>query len=182
LIQFEVYRYFGDKRGLLHAVLHQYLEAFLLNVQHDLKGVEGAVNKLRKLIWSSICFYKDKTFAKILLLEVRNHPEYFQSDTYYLIKQYARTVLNLIEDGIQDGTIRSDIKPTHIRQFVLGGLEHFILPAIIYDTELNAEELNEDLCKLLFKLDYQVFFENLNIELKGSKNNKNIVLNNNFHA
>ncbi len=120
-----IYRYFSDKRGLLHAVLSEYAEAFLSSVLLDLKNIEGAINKLRKLIWSSLCFYNTgRTFAKILLLEVRNYPGYFQSDTYNKIRQYSRIVLEIIEDGIKEGEFRDDIKPTHIRQLILGGLEH----------------------------------------------------------
>ncbi len=146
-----IYRYFGDKRGLLHAVLSEYAEAFLSSVLLDLKNIEGAINKLRKLIWSSLCFYNTgRTFAKILLLEVRNYPGYFQSDTYNKIRQYSRIVLEIIEDGIKEGEFRDDIKPTHIRQLILGGLEHLILPAVIYEKEMDVEQLYEDLCSLVF--------------------------------
>lgn len=145
-----IYRYFGDKRGLLHAVLSEYAEAFLSSVLLDLKKIDGAVNQLRRLIWSSLCFYNTgRTFAKILLLEVRNYPGYFISDTYNKIRHYSRIVLEIIEDGIKEGEFRDDIKPTHIRQVILGGLEHLILPAVIYEKEMDVEQLYEDFCGLV---------------------------------
>ena len=147
-----IYRYFGDKRGLLHAVLSEYTEAFLSNIVRDLKGIEGAINKLRKLIWSSLYFYnKDRLFTKILLLEVRNCPDYFNSETYKMVRHYAGMMLEIIRDGVENGDIRNDINPINIRQIILGSIEHLILPAIIYEKEMNVDDLYEDLCNIVFK-------------------------------
>lgn len=147
-----IYRYFGDKRGLLHTVLAEYTEDFLSKVIHDLKGIEGAINKLRKLIWSSIHFYHhDRVFSKILLLEVRNYPGYFQSETYNMIRQYTSLMLEIIEEGVEKKEIRSDIKPGRIRQIILGGIEHLVLPGIVFDKEIDADEIQKQLCEVLFE-------------------------------
>lgn len=147
-----IYRYFGDKRGLLHAVLSEHLEVFLRRVILDLKGIKGALNKLRKLIWSSIYFYdQDRIFSKILLLEVRNYPGYFESETYGLAKQYTRLIVDFIQEGINTGEIRDDISPKQIRQVIIGGIEHLCLPAIIYNGRIDADALQEDLCTTIFE-------------------------------
>ena len=68
-----IYRYFKDKRGLLHDVLAEYLEDYIEKIEFDRKGIKGAANKLRQLIWDTIYLYQqDRVFAKILLLEVLN--------------------------------------------------------------------------------------------------------------
>ena len=147
-----IYRYFGDKRGLLHAVLDEYLENFVEQVNRGMKGLDGAKNKLRKYIWSSIYFYdQDRVFSKILLLEVRNYPGYFTSETYGIVKEYTNLMLNIIEDGIQAGEIRKDLAPRCIRQVVLGGIEHLVLPAVINDGPLDPDQLTEHFCSLLFE-------------------------------
>lgn len=146
-----IYRYFGDKRGLLHAVLDEYLENFVEQVDWGLKGIEGAKNKLRKYIWSTIYFYdQDRVFSKILLLEVRNYPGYFTSETYGIVKQYTNLMLQLIEDGVKAGEIRQDLDPRNIRQIVLGGIEHLILPAVINDGPLDPDLLTDQCCLLIF--------------------------------
>jgi len=146
-----IYRYFGDKRGLLHAVLDEYLENFVEQVDWGLRGIEGAKNKLRKYIWSTIYFYdQDRVFSKILLLEVRNYPGYFTSETYGIVKQYTNLILQLIEDGINGGEIRKDINPRNIRQIVLGGIEHLVLPAVINDGPLDPDLLTDQFCLLVF--------------------------------
>lgn len=147
-----IYRYFGDKRGLLHAVLDEYLENFVEQVKWGLKGIEGAENKLRKLIWSSIYFYdQDRVFSKILLLEVRNYPGYFTSATYEIVKHYSNLMFEIIEDGMEKKQIRSDLPAAGMRQIILGGIEHLVLPAVINDGPIDPDSLTEDFCTLIFE-------------------------------
>lgn len=147
-----IYRYFGDKRGLLHAVLDEYLENFVERVDWGLKGIEGAKNKLRRFIWSSIYFYdQDRVFSKILLLEVRNYPGYFTSETYGIVKHYSNMLMEVIAEGIETNEIRGDLQAASIRQVILGGIEHLVLPAIINDGTIDPDELTEQFCRLIFK-------------------------------
>lgn len=146
-----IYKYFKDSRNLLHQVLKEYLEDYVERLKFDLKGIEGALNKLRKFIWSSINTYNsDRVFAKILLLEVRNFPGYFQSGTYQLVQAYAKIILEIIDEGIKSGEIRDDISPKLLRQAILGCIEHFCLPGIIFERELSPDALTKDICKILF--------------------------------
>jgi len=146
-----IYKYFGDRRNLLFQVLKEYLELYLQRTQRDVKGVEGSINQLRKLIWSTIDFYSsDLVFAKILLLEVRNLPNYFESDTYLLVKNYSRWVLGIIKEGVEQGEIRDDIPPEHVRDSLLGAIEHLCLPGVIFRQERDPDELARSLCTILF--------------------------------
>ena len=78
-----IFRHFKDKRGLLHHVLHDHLLAFNAEMRNDLKKEEGALNKLSSLIRNHIKMYdSNRVFARILLLEVRHYPDYFESATY----------------------------------------------------------------------------------------------------
>ena len=89
-----IYKYFEDKRGLLHQVLREYLEQYLVQFERDLKGIKGALNKIRKLIWGHISVYSaNRVFARILFLEVRNHLDYYSSDTYQIIKAYSKILV-----------------------------------------------------------------------------------------
>ena len=88
-----IYKYFKDKRDLLHQVLSEYLEKYRAQITLDIRGIKGALNKLRKLIWSHINVYAtNRVFAKILLIEVRNYPDYYKSETYGKVKEYSDIV------------------------------------------------------------------------------------------
>ncbi len=147
-----IYRYFGNKRGLLHGVLSEHLQRFSKQIALDLKGISGASEKLRKLIWSTISFYdQDRILAKILLLEVRSHKDYFKSETYRSVKVYSQQILDIIQEGICNGEFRPGISPQYTRQFVLGCVEHVLLPAIIHDGPIDVDYMQKELFNTLFK-------------------------------
>jgi len=133
-----IYKYFRDKRDLLHQILADYLKTYGVVLETDLKGIRGALNKLRKLIWSHINVYaNNRVFAKILLIEVRNYPDYYRSDTYELVKIYSNTVLSVIAEGVSDGEIRADIPAKMMRQSILGSIEHVCLSGIVFGREMD---------------------------------------------
>lgn len=145
-----IYKYFGSKRELLHAVLLDYSREFLANIQLKLKGIKGADNKLRKLLWEYIYMYQtEPVIGKILVLEVRNYPGYFETEIYQLIKGFAKTMRGLIEEGIADGDFRDDISSWTIMQAILGAVEHLCMPKIIFGRDISADDLTEDLFNLI---------------------------------
>ncbi|RLC08054.1 MAG: TetR/AcrR family transcriptional regulator [Deltaproteobacteria bacterium] len=146
-----IYKYFKDKRDLLHQVLSEYLEQYCILVQGDLKGIKGALNKLRKLIWSHINVYAtNRVFAKILLIEVRSHNDYYHSDTYELVKVYSDVILEILEEGVLNGEIRDDIPARLIRQIILGSIEQVCLTGITFDRTIDPDALTEDICEIVF--------------------------------
>jgi len=147
-----IYRYYKDKRGLLHTVLAEYLEDYIETMELNRKGIKGTVNKLRKLIWDMIYLHhKDRVFSKILLLEVRNFRGYWESETYQIVRQYSKSMLNLIKEGIDAGELRDDISPSHIRQVILGAIEHLCLPGVIFGHDISPDKMTDDLCDVIFE-------------------------------
>ncbi len=147
-----IYKYFKDKRDLLHQVLKEYLEQYQVQLEFDLKGIKGALNKLRKLIWSHINVYAtNRVFARILLVEVRNHPDYYKSETYKLVKIYSNTVLSIIEEGMRNKEIRNDLPPKLIRHGILGSIEQVCLSGIIFNRGISSDDLTEKLCEFIFQ-------------------------------
>ncbi len=139
-----IYRYFGNKRGLLHGVVSDDLQRFIDEVMVDLNGVLLASEKLRRVVWNTINFYKqDRIFARILLLEVRSHKNYFKSKTYRTVKIYSQLIIDIIQEGIDSGELKSDISPQLLRQILLGSIEHLIMPAIIHNGPIDVDQLQE---------------------------------------
>lgn len=147
-----IYKYFQDKRDLLHQILGEYLEEYFQQFRADLKGIDGALDKLRKLIRAHLNVYAtNRVFARILLLEVRNHPDYYRSETYERVKRYGNVLLEILEEGVASGTIRGDLSPKFMRQVILGSMEHVCLTGIIFQREISPDELTEDLCRFVFE-------------------------------
>ncbi len=145
-----IYRYYKDKRGVLHFILHNYMIEFMEEIGRQIKEVKGALNKLEMLVRGHIAMYDaNRVFAKILLLEVRNSPGYFESDTYELIKTYGRSMTAIINQGVESGEIRNDIPISRIRNMILGGIEHACMAPVIFGYGISDDTV-DDLFKLLF--------------------------------
>ena len=147
-----IYKYFKDKRGLLYEILAEYLEDYVLRAQQDLKGIAGALNKLRKITWSHIDAYaNNRVFARILLLEVRQFADYFQSRPYGLVKLYSAILRQIVEEGIAGGEIRADIPAAQVEQCLLGCIEHVCLTGVVLDRPISPDELSETVCAFAFE-------------------------------
>jgi len=146
-----IYRYFGSKRELLHSVLFYLVDDYFRDISLKLRGLRGSLNKLRKIIWEHIYLYQHElVFAKILLLEVRNYPGYFQSETYRIVQKYTKFVREIVEEGIKVGEIRSDISSWIIMQTVMAGIEHLSMPTLLFGKNLSTDELTDSFCNILF--------------------------------
>lgn len=147
-----IYKYFKDKRDVLHAVLSDYVDFYLTPLEGELAKTSGALNKLRKLIRIHITLYAhSRVFSRILILEVRNHPDYFNSAAYETVKRYAGLLIRIIEEGRAEGSIRTDIPPAAIRQLIIGGIEHTCLPSVLFQRTLNPEEASNQLSEIVFR-------------------------------
>jgi TetR/AcrR family transcriptional regulator, fatty acid metabolism regulator protein len=145
-----IYRYFKDKRGLLHKVLAEYTLDHLLQIRSGVDRVKGALNKLRNLMKGTISFHKkNRVFSQILLLEVRNYPGYFDSDAYDLVKQYSRLIDEIIEEGIRNQEIRADIPLVCVKDVIVGSIEHACLRAVVFGREFDEDLLARNLTEVV---------------------------------
>ncbi|MGO9572118.1 MAG: TetR/AcrR family transcriptional regulator [Desulfomonilaceae bacterium] len=146
-----IYKYFRDKRDLLHQVLAEHVSFFVGQVETEVKGTKGPLDKLRKLIRIHVGMYAHhRVFARMLLLEVRNYADYFNSSAYETVKRYTGLLMDIIAEGIAEGSIRQDIPATEIRQAILGGIEHVCLPGVIFNRTINPEAVSSHLCEIIF--------------------------------
>lgn len=147
-----IYKYFKDKRDLLHQVLSEFIEDFHNKTIDDLRGIKGSLNKIRKLIWTHFHVYStNRVFARILLVEVRNHQDFFKSDAYNLVKNYSNILLRIIEEGVASDELRDDIPAKMIRQIILGSIEHICLTRVIFNRDISSDQLTDDLCSFIFR-------------------------------
>jgi TetR/AcrR family fatty acid metabolism transcriptional regulator len=146
-----IYQHFKDREGLLCGVIGELLDKYIQGQRQSLQGTYGALNKLRRIMWSHLNQYnQDRVFAKILLLEVRSFSRFFDSEAYQVIQEYGAIILDIIKEGVYNHEIRDDVAPEHIRQMILGTIEHMCMPMIIYDRKFSTDELTDEACRIIF--------------------------------
>ncbi len=146
-----IYKYFKDKRDLLYQVLEEHFKKFLSQTEKDLKGVNGALEKLKVFLMSGLQSYANhRVFARIVILEVRNSPDYYESEAYQLVRKYNQIILEIIEEGMKNGEIRDDVEPSYIRHVIFGSIEQSSLKRAIFNEETSSYVINDNLLKILF--------------------------------
>ena len=147
-----IYKYFKDKKDLLYQVLDDHFHSFHDHIIQKVESVPSTVDKLSIIIATTLKSYAaNRVFAKILLLEVRNSPHYFDSDAYQMVKKYAATILKIIHEGLASGELRSDINPYALRQVLFGSIEHACLGEVIFERTLDTDQVAEQICNIIFQ-------------------------------
>ena len=146
-----IYKYFKDKKDLLYQVLNEHFLEFQKKINTRLAPKKSSVEKLEVIIFSSLESYADnRVFSKILLLEVRNSLEFFNSCAYGMIRQYAKTILEIIEEGIKKKELKPDTDPYLLRKVILGAIEHACLGEIIFGRELDIDKVSSGIADIVF--------------------------------
>lgn len=147
-----IYKYFSDKKDLLYQVLKEHFESFQEKIEARIRQTQSSIDKIDIIIFTSLESYaENRVFSRILLLEVRNSLDFFKSCAYEMVRAYSRTILEIIEQGIQTGEIRPDIDPFIFRKVILGAIEHACLGEIIFGKELDIDAVSKGISKIVFQ-------------------------------
>jgi len=145
-----IYKYFKDKKDLLYQVLNEHFFEFQAKIENRIANEKTCVEQLVVIIFSSLESYaENRIFSKILLLEVRSSLEFFDSCAYGMVRKYSRTILKIIEKGIEKGELRQDVDPYLLRKVILGAIEHACLGEIIFGKELDIDEVSAGISNIV---------------------------------
>jgi len=146
-----IYKYFKDKKDLLYQVLNDHFSEFLKKIEARVANEKTCAAQLEVIIFSSLESYaENRVFSRILLLEVRNSLEYFNSCAYGMVQDYAGTILDIIEDGLKNKEFKSDTDPYLLRKVILGSIEHACLGEIIFGRELDIDQASKGITNIVF--------------------------------
>jgi len=146
-----IYKYFRNKRNLLHEVMEEFQYEFFTLLYQELEGVEGALNKIKTFIFSTLKYFQhSRLYVRIILIEVRTYPDYFKTESYEKMRIYVNALKSFIREGVQNGEIRDDIPIQRISQMILGIIEHMMLPKLIFEQPMDFEGITEDICKFVY--------------------------------
>lgn len=146
-----IYKYFKDKKDLLYQVLHDHFIEFQKKIETRIAMEKTCIRQLEVIIFSSLESYADnRIFSKILLLEVRNSLDFFDSGAYEMVRKYSRTILEIIKTGIEKKEFKPDIDPFIFRKVILGAIEHACLGEIIFSKQLDIDKVSTGITNIVF--------------------------------
>ncbi len=122
-----IYSYFRNKRDLLDAILSDFYDRLISDIEPRFASIDGTADRLRFLVARHLQIaLDDESVVRIITREVRGHQPYVGSQLHQLNRRYTRFLQRTIADGIARGDLRADLDPDLARDFVFGGLEHTI--------------------------------------------------------
>jgi TetR/AcrR family fatty acid metabolism transcriptional regulator len=141
-----IYHYFQNKEDLLFSIPEERMEKFLAGLHESLEGIEGAIAKIRKLIWYHLNFYeKNKDYVLILLQNIRQNPRFNSTRAYSLIRDFGKLTAQLIEEGKREGAIRTNVDSRLLRDAILGATEHITIRGLILGKLPNLSQAADPL-------------------------------------
>jgi len=147
-----IYQYFKNKEDLFFSIPAQMIEEFCEELDLHLEGIHDALNKLRKFTWLYLYHFKtNPAYARTLMLEMRVSRNFPNSRTFDRVKVIADRVLELIQEGQEEGLIRNDLDGRDIRELLLGMLEHRVTRWLLRDGKFDLLENYGVICELIFE-------------------------------
>lgn len=119
-----IYQYFKGKEDLLFSIPGERMKEVLFLLGEQLQGIRDAESRLSKMIWFHLRYNDTHPgYSRILLLECRSSKDFYVTPAYKLIRKYAGTLLEILEQGVEDGVFRADLNIRLVRDIVLGTLD-----------------------------------------------------------
>ena len=147
-----IYKYFRDKKDLLFELLGENITIFQQLLAGKINKKSTAIDKLNVFITTTTKAYlKNRVFGRILLLEVRNSQEYFQSNAHTTMMSIENSIKEIIIQGMVQGEIKKEIDPHVLLKVMVGAIEHACLDAIIFNQQIDTSRVTDQINTILFK-------------------------------
>ncbi len=122
-----IYQYFKNKQDLFFAIGLERTKDFCKQIDLNLEGVTGTVDKLKKLVWYYLYYFKtNPDYVRSLMLEMRVSRDFVKSKSYKSFRAFSKQVLQILKEGQEEGIIRKDVDLHLAQQLLLGILEHVV--------------------------------------------------------
>ncbi len=145
-----VYRYFENKRDLLHHVLRQFYERIIEDLERTVLRHTGFEARLRALIRRYLeVFAADADLCRLFISEMRVASDYQGSAIQQLNRDYTSVFIRIVDQALADGTVRRDVNPRLLRDVIFGAIEHRSWRFVNGQGELDIARTARDLTKLL---------------------------------
>ncbi|OPY62108.1 MAG: Fatty acid metabolism regulator protein [Syntrophorhabdaceae bacterium PtaU1.Bin034] len=147
-----IYQYFKNKEDLFFAIPLERTKVFCAELDVHLKGITGATEKLKKLVWYYLYFFKtNPDYARSLMLEMRVSRRFTKSRTYKGLRMFSNQVLQILQEGQEEGAIRKDCDIYLSRQLLLGTLEHIVTRWLLKGEKYDVTERHEQVIDLVLR-------------------------------
>jgi len=129
-----LYEYFQGKEDLLLTIPDLWVSELLKDLDEQLFGVRGAENKLRKFLWWYLRRIEQSPLdAKIVYLFLKTNANFLNTEVYANVKKLYSYLIDIFEEGLKTGEMKSDLDSRIARDIFVGTLDHIITRWLLKD-------------------------------------------------
>ncbi len=122
-----MYEYFQGKEALLLMIPNLWVSELVRDLDEQLFGVKGAVNKLRKYLWWYMRRVEQSPLdAKIVYLFLKTNANFMNTEVYSNVKNFYAYLVDIFEEGSKSGEMKADLNPQAARDIFVGTMDHMI--------------------------------------------------------
>ena len=145
-----LYEYFQGKEDLLLTIPDLWVSELLRDLDEQLFGIQGSVNKLRKYLWWYMRRVEQAPLdAKIVYLFLKTNANFLSTEVYSNVKQLYSYLVDIFEEGCKTGEMKSDLNPRLARDIFVGTMDHIITRWLLKDMSYSLFDNLETTFKLL---------------------------------
>ena len=145
-----LYEYFQGKEDLLLTIPDLWVSELLRDLDEQLFGIEGAVNKLRKFLWWYLRRIEQAPLdAKIVYLFLKTNANFMSTEVYSNVKNLYAYLVNIFEEGSRTGELKPNLNPRLARDIFVGTMDHIITRWLLRDMTYSLFENLENIFELM---------------------------------
>jgi TetR/AcrR family fatty acid metabolism transcriptional regulator len=139
-----LYEYFKTKEDLLFAIPEKFTAEPIKIAAYVAPYLRGAEAKIRALVQGYLTIYDENPhYASLVMLELKTNRRFLKTKAYGMVKKVAGGLLDVIKEGIQDGTFKEDTDAFLIRSMLLGTIEHLCIRKLLLDEPKNLPQYTD---------------------------------------
>ncbi len=147
-----IYFYFKNKEDLFFSIPAQKIAEFCEGLEFHLQGIQDAPGKLTKMIWFYLYFFKiNPVYARILMLEMSVSKRFSKAITFDRIPVFTDKVLEIIQEGQEEGFFRKDLDGCLVRDILLSFLEYRVTRWLLHEESYELLENYGEICGFIFE-------------------------------
>ncbi len=145
-----LYEYFQGKEALLLMLPDLWVSELVQDLEEQLFGVKGAVNKLRKYLWWYMRRVEQSPLdAKIVYLFLKTNSNFMTTDVYSNVKQLYSYLSDIFEEGRSSGEFKKNLNSRVARDIFIGIMDHIIIRWLLKDGSYSIFEDLESVFSLM---------------------------------
>ena len=150
VVESALYRHYTSKQDLLFETIRSSYEPIIDDVEEAARSIVDPLARVRYAVWRHLrAFAEEPELCRLVVLEARGLPDYWNSEVAKLHRRYQAFVLQAVADGVHRGVFSPEVSPNLVRHLVYGTTEHIGWAALLRSAELDVDNLTDEIMAII---------------------------------